>query len=170
MLSPGFCHPALTYCCSLLTAPPHGPAGQLLHFPGATYGGCFQRHLPLKHTLIAFHVVLRIGSECSSFVLSTLKSKVVSPEAQGWWQRCLLPPWALLLTDLSVQSGYKMWFPFQALTLLTLGKVCWPHAGCRQTDASVGLSSPLHPLQDSKKSTPQFTHPKDQEGDKETTS
>lgn len=39
MFSPGFCHPALTYCCSLLTAPPHGPAGQLLHFPGATYGG-----------------------------------------------------------------------------------------------------------------------------------
>lgn len=46
MFSPGFCHPALTYCCSLLTAPRHGAAGQLLHFPGATYGGSSRLPVP----------------------------------------------------------------------------------------------------------------------------
>lgn len=137
MFSPGFCHPALTYCCSLLTAPPHhGAAGQLLHFPGATYGGSSSASSaafpPQARALQHWFLGLIL-------CLSTLRSKVVSPEAQGWR--------ALLLTDLSVQSGYKMWFPFQALTLLTLGKVCWPCAGCRQTLLSVFLLPDIPPRQ-----------------------
>lgn len=116
-------------------------------------------YFPLKHIFTAPYLFLRIGSECSCFDLLTLRSKVVSPATLHCWQKCLSPLGALWLTNLSVLNGHKIWFTAQALTLLTLGKVCQPCGGCRQRLLS---SFPSHPFQDKKQSMPQFTNPKGQ--------
>lgn len=101
---------------------------------------------PLQHIFTALYLVLRIGSECASFDLPTLRSKVVSPATLPCWQR------RLCALNLSVQNSHKIWFTSQALTLLTLGKVCQPCGGWRQRLLS-SFPLPPSPQQQAKHAT-----------------